>query len=216
MASSFRSRFAWSLLVCLLSATQSGWAQEVPEIDLGAQKSLPIALDADASEFDRKNDKLIFTGLRITQGTLHIEADDAEANRLDFEDSQWVFIGNVLIENIGTKAWSDYAEIHFRNHEIKNAMLRGKPARFRQVSPEDKQITEGHAAVMDYDLRSGLIRMSDDAWLSDGSNEVSGNKITYDLVREYIIADADESGQVRMKINPPDPDAAEKEAEQSP
>jgi lipopolysaccharide export system protein LptA len=198
------------------SATQPVWPQEAPELDVELQRTLPIALDADASEFDRKNDKLTFTGLRITQGTLHIEADDAEANRLDFEDSQWVFIGNVVIENIGTKAYSDYAEIRFKDHQIANALMRGQPAKFRQVTLDDEQITEGHAKVMEYDLQSGLIRMSKDAWLSDGSNEVSGNKITYDLVREYIIADADESGQVRMKINPPEQNSPDSEAQFSP
>jgi lipopolysaccharide export system protein LptA len=195
------------------SATQPVWPQEAPEFDVELQRALPIALDADASEFDRKNDKLMFTGLRITQGTLHIEADDAEANRLDFEDSQWVFIGNVVIENLGTKAYSDYAEIRFKDHQIANALMRGKPAKFRQVTLDDEQITQGHAEVMEYDLQSGLIRMSKDAWLSDGSNEVSGNKITYDLVREYIIADADESGLVRMKINPPEQNSPDSEAQ---
>jgi lipopolysaccharide transport protein LptA len=204
MASSFRSNFVVCLTLWAAGALQSPWAQEAPTIDVEAQKALPIALDADASEFDRKNDKLLFTGLRITQGALHIEADDAEANRLDFQDSQWIFFGNVVIENVGTTARSDYAEIHFQNHQIENAILRGKPAHFRQVSVEDQQVTEGRAKVMDYDLQSGQIRMLEDAWLSDGSNEVTGSRITYDLVREYIIADADESGGVRMKINPPE------------
>jgi lipopolysaccharide export system protein LptA len=51
--------------------------------------------------------------------------------------------------------------------------------------------------------------MSEDAWLSDGANEVSGNRISYDLISEYIIADSDETGQVRMKINPPQNSGAE-------
>jgi lipopolysaccharide transport protein LptA len=62
---------------------------------------------------------------------------------------------------------------------------------------------------MEYDLESGVIRMSKDAWLSDGANEVSGNRIAYDLVSEYIIADSDETGQVRMKISPPQDDRTE-------
>jgi lipopolysaccharide export system protein LptA len=189
------------------------WAQ-LPDIEM--QKTLPIALDADSSEFDRKNDKLLFSGLRITQGSLHIEADEAEASRLDFENSQWTFSGNVVIENVGTIAFCDYAEILFRDHLIENAMMSGSPVKFSQNRPEDDSVTRGRANIMEYSLQDGIIRMSEDAWLSDGANEVSGNRITYDLVREFIMADADESGQVRMKITPPEKDLPKREAEQSP
>ena len=58
--------------------------------------------------------------------------------------------------------------------------------------------------------------MSKNAWLSDGSNEISGNRIIYDLKKEYIIADADESGQVRMKINPPEQKEREPGSENEP
>jgi len=201
------------LSVTLACVITGAWAQ-LPDIEL--QKTLPIALDADSSEFDRKNDKLLFSGLRITQGSLHIEADEAEASRLDFENSQWTFTGNVVIENVGTKAFCDHAEILFKDHLIENARMSGSPVKFSQIRPEDDSVTRGRANIMEYSLQDGIIRMSEDAWLSDGANEVSGNRITYDLVREYIMADADESGQVRMKINPPEKDLPKREAEQSP
>ena len=57
---------------------------------------------------------------------------------------------------------------------------------------------------MEYDADTGIIKMSDDAWLSDSANEVSGNRISYDLNRQFIIADSDDDGQVRMKIIPPE------------
>ena len=186
----------------------------MPDVEL--QKSLPITLDADSSEFDRKNDKLIFKGLHITQGSLHIEADNAEANRLDFEDNRWVFSGNVIIQNIETNVYCDYAEIFFKDHRILNAVLRGQPARFIQRRAEDDRLTEGRANTMEYDFQGGLIRMTENAWLSDGANEVSGDRITYDLIKEYIIADADGSGQVRMKINPPGKKRGKSAAEESP
>ena len=197
----FRNGQFLVLLAALAGIMQPAWSEA---LDLATQKILPIALDADSSEFDRKNGKLFFQGLRINQGSLHIEADDAEADQLDFDDSRWTFRGNVYIENIGTKIYADYAEIRFKGHQIHKAVLRGEPARFKQMRAKDQQLTQGHAELMEYDLRAGLIRMSQDAWLSDGANEVSGNRITYDLVKEYIIADADESGHVRMKIIPSD------------
>ena len=200
MANSFHKSSRSILLTILAVFLPSAWAQ-VPDIAL--QKTLPINLDADSSEFDRKNNIMFFHHLHITQGVFSIKADEATVAKLDFENSRWTFIGNVIIESKDAKAYSDRAEVLFQEHHIANAIMQGGPARFAQVNPENGKTTEGHANTMEYDLASGVIRMSEDAWLSDGANEVSGSRISYDLVSEYIIADSDDNGPVRMKINPP-------------
>jgi hypothetical protein len=61
-------------------------------------------------------------------------------------------------------------------------------------------LTEAAGAI-DYDVTAAPCWRN--AWLSDGANEVSGERISYDLRREYVTADAEKGGQVRMKINPP-------------
>jgi len=188
-----------ALTIVLLPALT---AAQVPDLDV--QKTLPITLDAESSEFDRKNSRLRFTGLKITQGDLRIEADEAEATRLDFENNQWEFWGNVVIDSADTKAYCDRAKITFNDHQVTNAILLGEPARFEQVLPEEDKLTEGRANQLEYDLAGATIKMVDDAWLSNGSNEVSGAKITYDLDKEFIVADADDSGPVRMKFTPPE------------
>jgi lipopolysaccharide export system protein LptA len=197
MAYSFRNL----LVIALISLLGTSVAQEVP--DIGLMKTLPIDLDAESSEFDRKKNKLFFRGLTIKQGMLRIKADEATASRLDFENTRWEFSGTVIIENAGTTVRCDYADILFRDHQIRSAMMRGQPVTFERLRIDEERQTEGHANRMEYDVDAGIIRMLDDAWLSDGANEVSGNRISYDLNREYIIADADGDGQVRMKIIPP-------------
>lgn len=192
------------LVIALVSLLGTTVAQEVP--DIGLIKTLPIDLDAESSEFDRKKNKLFFRGLTIKQGMLSIKADEATATRLDFENMRWEFSGTVIIKNAGTTARCDYADILFREHRIRSAVMQGQPVEFEQLRIDAERQTEGHANLMEYDVDTGIIRMSDDAWLSDGANEVSGNRISYDLNREYIIADADDDGQVRMKIIPPETD----------
>lgn len=194
-------RLAGSLvaLFCTAVLAAPGHAQ-VP--DLATQAALPIDLDATSSEFDRRNNRLVFQNLHITQGTLSITADVAEATRLDFDNSKWLFRGNVIIDNQGARAFCDDAELTFVGHELMSATLRGSPARFEQQRP-DAQLTEGRAEVMDYDVAGAVIRLSRNAWLSDGANELTGERIAYDLRRKYVTADSRAGGQVRMKINPP-------------
>lgn len=198
---SFSRNSASLLFLALLTLSSAPASSQLPDFDV--QKTLPITLDADSSEFDRKSDRLTFRGLHITQGDVGIKADEAEATRLDFENSQWTFFGNVEIDSAGTKAYCDRAEISFKNHQITNAILLGEPARFEQSIPEEDKLTRGHANQLEYDLVGSTIKMVENAWLSDGSNEVSGARINYDLANEFITADADANGPVRMKITPP-------------
>ena len=218
MAASLLQRSISLGIAFLLTAT--ALAQQVPDIpDVTTMKSLPIDLDAESSEFDRKRNRLVFRKLRIRQGPLSVDADEAVATRLDFDNTRWEFTGNVIIENAGTTAWADYADILFQEHRIRNAEMTGEPVRFQQIAPsrnDESKITttKGRANSVQYDVDSGVVSMSEDAWLSDGSNEVTGDRISYDLVREIILADADETGQIRMKIVPPEDSITKLEAGQ--
>ena len=205
MCASARCRYwpaRWFLLGLLLATASAAPAPSSPLAQLAPQTDQPIDLDAASSEFDRRNNRLVFQRMRITQGTLKITADVAEATRLDFEDGRWIFKGNVVIENQGTRVFCDDADLLFLGHQLHSAKLTGAPARFEQQRPGAKP-TEGHAGIIDYDVTAATIRLSRNAWLSDGANEVSGERIAYDLRREYVTADADGSGQIRMRINPP-------------
>jgi lipopolysaccharide export system protein LptA len=190
-------RSLWIGLLLLAALPAAGQAPELAE-----QTRLPIDLNAGSSEFDRRNNRLVFRSLTITQGTLNIRADSAEATRLDFDNSRWMFQGNVVIDNQGARIWCDRAELTFAGHQLRRALLTGEPARFEQQRPPDQR-TEGHAGAMEYDVDAGVIRLTSNARISDGANEVSGERISYDLRREYVIADAGDAGQVRMKIKPP-------------
>jgi lipopolysaccharide export system protein LptA len=177
-------------------------AAQAPLPDLQTQSALPIDLEAASSEFDRRNNRLVFRSMHIRQGTLNITADIGEATKLDFENARWRFTGNVVIENQGATVWCDDAELVFLGHQLRSATLNGKPARFQQPRVGGK-LTEGRAGTIDYNVTGGIIRLVSGAWLSDGANEVTGERISYDLRREYVTADSEKGGQVRMKINPP-------------
>ena len=71
-----------SLVLTLLLAPVCALAQ------IGDSR-LPISLDADFSDYDGKSSMLTFTGLRLSQGNIGIEADEGRASKLDFEDSVW-------------------------------------------------------------------------------------------------------------------------------
>jgi lipopolysaccharide transport protein LptA len=185
-------RLTGLLLACCAAA-----AQQVTE-------PLPISLDADSSSFDRRSNTVSFEGLRITQGALGIEADNARATGLDFGNSQWRFSGNVRITIDSAKILSNSADLQFLDHQLLSAALRGEPAQFEDVARETGEPIVGYAKLFEYDTAQGTIRMTEQAFLSEGPNEISGCDLLYDLGRETITASSSECGEpVRMTIQPP-------------
>ncbi len=199
---SLRATAKWVLLATVVLVPVA-WSQ-IDEFEL--QPGMPITLDADSSDFDYDTNRLVFRGLRMTQGTLGISADLAESDRLDFDDGLWIFTGNVVIESKNTMLFCDEARLKFREHQLQHAELRGAPARFEQRDPETQALTEGRATLMIYDVPTGIVQMAEEAWFSDGSNEIFGSSITYDLLQKHITADSGESGPVKILIEPPTQD----------
>ncbi len=168
----------------------------------------PISLDAETSELDRRTNRVSFTGLRITQGALTINADNAEADRLDFEDTRWNFSGNVRIALEESLLQSDEATLTFVSHRLTHAIARGNPATFEDRRPESPVPMTGRAREVEYDLDAGVIRLIRDARISEGDNEISGASLIYDVGAERVRAEGDgEDERVRITIVPPTGDA---------
>ena len=183
------------------SACGTAWAQ------LSANP-LPISLDASSSEFDRKNDRLVFRDVSIQQGELNIRADLAEATRLDFEDSRWQFEGDVRIEFDTGTIDSDSATLQFTGHQLRHAEIVGEPAQFAQKKREDGGRATGQARRLEYDFDSGIVTLSQNARLSEGANDITGDWLQYDMRRERIVAGADDDNErVHITIVPSAEDA---------
>jgi lipopolysaccharide transport protein LptA len=167
----------------------------------------PIQLDARSSDFDYKNNTLVFHQVRIAQAGLAIEADEGTATGLDFKDSRWVFRGNVRITMPDGLLLSEEARIAFASNLIASAEVTGTPARFEQK--RDKGIARGRAARIEYQPGAGTVRLAEDAWLSDGNNEISGRTLVYNMRDQRVLANPEDQGseRVRITINPKKPDA---------
>lgn len=166
---------------------------------------LPINLEAASSDFDYKNNTLLFKRVKITQGGLEVTAQQASATGLEFDNSEWRLTGDVVIVVPGGKLQSNEARVMFKNNAIASASIKGTPAQFEQQLKETKQVARGRAKAIDYDVKAATVRLTGDAWLTDGQNEIRGNTLVYDIGRERVQANPSETdpGGVRITINPP-------------
>jgi lipopolysaccharide transport protein LptA len=159
-----------------------------------------ISLDAQSSELDYKNNNLVFRKVRIAQGNMSVAADQAQANGLDFENSRWVFRGNVKITMDQGQLTSDDAEITFAKKLLSKAIVNGKPASFEQRIAKTGKLAQGRADTIDYDVAKGVVHLSKNAWLSDGQNEIRGESLKYNVLAQNIVAESSEQGSQRVHI----------------
>jgi lipopolysaccharide export system protein LptA len=202
-------RPARSLLAALLLGLLPGGGALAAPYDAKA----PINLEAASSDFDYRNNTLVFKRVKITQGLLQVEAEEANATGLEFVNSQWTLKGAVRITVPDGKLTSDTATVGFKDNQIDRAEIRGAPASFEQRLKESRQLAQGHAQSIVYDVRNGTVQLSGQAWLSDGQNEIRGNKLIYDIGRQRVAANPGETepGGVHITINPQERPGAPKE-----
>lgn len=172
----------------------------------GAQQA-EINLEAASSDFDRRNERLVFQQVRIQQGDMVISADVAESRNLDFSNGSWLFEGNVRISSPMGEIQSATATVSFLDHRLAAATAEGTPARFTRTLPEpEPRLVRGTANRITFNMAEGVLELAGQAALRDGLREVSGGRLLYRIAEDRLIASADDEGsdRVRIVITPPD------------
>ncbi|NIL94576.1 MAG: hypothetical protein GTO71_09080 [Woeseiaceae bacterium] len=161
---------------------------------------LPITLSADSTDYDGKSAMMMFQGLRLSQGTTNIEANEGRASKIDFEDSIWHFNGNVVIDVDAGHIESDSAELHFTDTQLQLAIIEGSPATFEFTRPEAEETTYAEAGRLRYDLDAGTVEFSDNAVITEAGNQISSSYLMYNIAEQRISAQSAGPGDEKVKI----------------
>ncbi len=175
-------------------------AAQVTDLDM----RLPMDIDADNTTLDGKNSMIIFSGLRLTQGQVSIQADEGRATRMELEDSYWNFNGNVVID-VGTgRIECDAAELLFDEFQLREATVVGSPATYELKRSGSEDVTYAEAGRLKYNVLKGVIEFSEQASITEGGNQISSNVLIYNIAEQRIDADSTggEDGRVRITYTP--------------
>ena len=140
----------------------------------------------------------------ITQGNYTLRAKDATTASLNFENAVWTFTDNVTIQGSNTEVAANQAVVEIANNRLRNVKVVGEPATFEQILRDDDDAALGRALTITYDLVLDQVVLSQNAFLSQGEDQITGDTITYDVKQERVIADAGENqdGRVRIRLTP--------------
>lgn len=161
---------------------------------------LPISLDADSSDYDGKSTMVMFRGLRLTQGSMGIEADEGRASKLDFQDSVWQLAGNVIIDVENGHIECDSADLTFSDYRLSLATIKGSPATFEMRRPNNAQPTRAEAGRLEYDLDKGIIEFSEQATITENGNRISSSYLVYNIKKQLINAQSGGNGDPKVRI----------------
>lgn len=181
-----------------------------------------IVIDAKpGGDLDWRRNNAVLRDVTITQCDIRIQAEEAHiTGDLDLDKSQWTFSGDVRIAADGGHLRSDKAVISFQDRLIARATITGSPAQFEQQR-NDGSTSRGRAGTIDYQTASGTVSLSNDAWLTDGKNQISGQTLVYNI-RSQSVQGRPKSGTPgttgtdRIRIVIPARNPNEKEQEKKP
>ena len=165
--------------------------------DLNTIKNFVLIHDSDLNE----QQDLYFEDVSLKKNNLNINSDGASITDLNNETTVFTFLGNVEIISDIVIIKCDKAVLEFKENELKNARFTGELSSFQQFDNQRELIASGTAEVFEYDHITNILRMETNAWVNNGSNEVSGNLITYNLVKRNIIADSENGLPVKLIID---------------
>lgn len=149
----------------------------------------PIIVNAAFSHVDYQTGTAIFRDIVVVQGDTRLTAERARATGLSFRNSRWTFGGNVVI-NVQPRGTlrSDQAVVQIRGNRVIVVTATGQPALFEQQRTPSLGAVHGHAHIIVYNAKEGTARLSGDAWLADGHNEISAPLLVYNFRNETMQA----------------------------
>jgi lipopolysaccharide export system protein LptA len=181
MACNFHAAMRHTLVpACLLLLVAAATAPASAQTARASERQLPMTIEAERQgTADLARRIVTFSGnVVITQGTLRITADRVEVR----EGAQGV------------------------RHAMATGVA-GQPATFRRQRDGVDETIEGRAERIDYDGGADTLRLSGQAVLrllrgATLSDEVSGQVITYDNLRETFQVTGGDGGRVRAVLTP--------------
>lgn len=163
-----------------------------------------INVESDGAAVDARTKLLVLPKVRISQEDYVIQADEARATGLDFQNSKWIFSGKVIITTADGSSTADRATVLFVQNQISELHAIGQPATFEQHDENKQTLAQGHAGFIDYDLHKNTVKLTQQAWVKYGQNEFKGTTVVYDIANQRVLADqAEQQGErVHITINP--------------
>jgi lipopolysaccharide transport protein LptA len=164
-----------------------------------------IVINSASSNIDDATNTADFKDVSVDQGTRRLTAERARATGLGFKNSQWTFVGRVVISLEPRRSlWADQAILEYRDGKLAQVTATGSPTHFEERRTDPQPPRRGHADAITYDAKQDTVRLQGHAQVSDGDGmEISAPMIVYHIRDDKWQADsATEARAVHIIVKP--------------
>lgn len=144
---------------------------------------------------------------------IQIEADSVS---MDDVNKTAVYQGNVIFSQGTLNIMAERVVVQQDDQGMTTGEATGQPVHFRQKMEGSDEYLEARAQRIDYDARTETMKLTGDAWVTRGSDELRGGIIIYDIRTERYQAQGSNgdgsTGRVRAVIRPRSADTPNDEA----
>ena len=164
-----------------------------------------LVISSATSNIDDATNTADFKGVSVSQGTRRLTAERARATGLRLQNSQWTFVGRVVITlDARSSLWADQAILEYRDGKLAQVTATGSPTHFEALRSDPQPPRRGQADVITYDAKQDTVQLQGHAQVSDGDGiELSAPMIVYYIRDHRWQADSEtEARRVRIKVRP--------------
>lgn len=134
-----------------------------------------------------------------SQQPINIQSD--KASHITLENGEKTeYFGNVVITQGSMKINGEHIVIHSFQRQVTSIVAKGTPAYFEQQSDPEKPPIKAEANTLDYELKIDTVILTENAFIEQNGTKVSGEKITYNIGTEQVVASGDKDSDTRVKM----------------
>jgi len=148
-----------------------------------ATSTEPMVVSSASSSIEDATDTADFKAISVSQGARRVTADRARATGLDFQNSQWTFVGRVVFSlEPSSLLWADRAILEYHDGKLAQVTASGSPTHFEHRRSDARPPQRGQADVITYDPKLETVQLQGHARLSDGDGtEINAPMVVYSI-----------------------------------
>lgn len=137
------------------------------------------------------------SAVAASKDPINIEADNA---KIIEKEGKSVYTGNVILIQGETRMTADSVTVYSVDGKLTQIIAKGRPVLYEDKGQSKDSYISGQANLLEYHTRDNRILLLDNARLTQGRTQFSGNRIEYNTATDIVTAEVSKTGEERVQV----------------
>lgn len=135
--------------------------------------------------------------IAASKDPINIEADNA---KIIEKEGKSIYTGNVILIQGTIRLTADSVTVTSVDGKLNQITAKGKPVRYEEKGQTSDGDISGQAELLEYFTTENRILLLDNAKLTQGRTQFSGNRIEYNTDTDIVTAEVSKTGSERVQV----------------